>query len=80
MTAIPKAARVIPRVWDLPQCGATRTNNYANDEPSTDRRCKRHAKIELDGRFLCLRHAEVCALQILLGEYRQVSPDQQVKP
>jgi hypothetical protein len=61
-----RAARLIPRVWDLPQCGAQRENNYANDEPDTDRRCKRRSKYEIDGRCLCETHAKVAALRILL--------------
>jgi hypothetical protein len=63
-----RAARLIPRVWDLPQCGAIRSNNYANDTPQTDRRCRRASKYEIDGRSLCQTHAKEVALRILLEE------------
>ena len=71
MSERPHVARVIPRVWDLPQCGATRSNNYANDTPETDRQCKRRGIVEIDGRYLCQTHAGVVALRILLGEYQK---------
>ena len=63
-----RACRLIPRVWDLPQCGAQRMENYASDTPETNRRCKRASKFEIDGVALCEAHAKQAALRILLEE------------
>ncbi len=63
-----RVCRLIPRVWDLPQCGAQRSNNYANDTPETDRRCRHAGKFEIDGTALCQKHAQEMALRILLEE------------
>lgn len=55
-------AMLIPRISDLPQCEATRQHPYANDTATTNKRCKRKAKIVYRGTNMCLRHAEVAAL------------------
>lgn len=59
---------LIPSIMDLPQCEAARRHPYANDTDKTDKRCKRKAKINYRGTFLCMKHAEVYALHDALTE------------
>lgn len=61
-----KIVRMIPRIVDLPQCVAKRQHPYANDTAKTDKQCKRKAKIDYQGEPLCIKHAEVRALNELL--------------
>jgi uncharacterized protein (DUF2461 family) len=60
-------ARPIPRLADLPRCEAERTEPYANDTAATNKRCKRSAKFNVDGRSYCTRHAEAVSLSLLLS-------------
>lgn len=52
-------------------CEATRSHNYHNDTPETDRRCKNRARYEVEGKFLCKQHAGPYALELLLEKNRK---------
>lgn len=53
---------------ELPQCETDRLNDYYNDKPDTDRRCKHGARYKIDGKCFCARHAGIYALQTLMKE------------
>ena len=59
-----KASTIYP--IEPPQCSAQREGKYANDGPLTDKQCSFRARYEIDGHKLCLQHAQVAALAILL--------------
>lgn len=62
------AARLIPAAGAFGQCKAQRVHGYKNDTEKTDKCCSHSARYEINGMFLCSKHAGVLALHILLGE------------
>lgn len=54
-------------------CEARREAKYYNDTPETDKQCSRRARYVVDGQKLCLRHAEIRALQILMTSPTSIS-------
>jgi hypothetical protein len=52
----------------MPRCQAYRTGHYYNDTYDTDLQCTKRSRFLVGGRYYCLRHAEIKALEILLDE------------
>lgn len=56
---------LLPDAHTRGRCQADRVYDYFNDTPDHDRQCKLSAKILINGKRLCKRHAGVEALDIL---------------
>lgn len=54
----------------LPICEGIRKSRYCNDSRDTDRRCKNRASYEINGEYLCAKHAGPKAIEILLKRKR----------
>lgn len=51
-----------------PQCSGHRITGYANDTPTTDKRCLFSARYEHEGRYYCTRHASALALAWMIKQ------------
>lgn len=49
-----------------PQCQAVRTGSYISDTDTTNKQCRHVSRYNIEGHWLCVKHAQQKALELYL--------------